>query len=90
MRIRNLAAVVALMFLIPAVILSQSENIDLAMIYKIKQEGLKNSKIEDLAYGLTDLAGPRLTASSGSNRGNMWAKLNKPESHVCGQYRIWL
>jgi hypothetical protein len=58
----------------PALVLSQSENVDLSIIYKIKQEGLKNSGIEDLAYGLTDLVGPRLTASTGNNRGNEWAK----------------
>lgn len=78
MKFRNFA-VVCFMFLIPVVVLSQSESIDLSVIYKIKQEGLKNSKIEDLAYGLTDFTGPRLTASSGSNRGNMWAKMKMEE-----------
>ncbi len=78
MRLQKLAAV-CFIILIPALVLSQSENIDLSIIYKIKQEGLKNSKIEDLAYGLTDFTGPRLTASSGSNRGNMWAKMKMEE-----------
>ncbi len=59
---------------LPLWLMSQNENIDLGMIYKIKQEGLKNSKIEDLAFWLTDFVGPRLTASTGFNRGTEWAK----------------
>ncbi len=54
-----------MLFLLPILLLSQSENVDLAMIYKIKQEGLKNSSIEDLAFWLTDFVGPRLTGSTG-------------------------
>lgn len=68
-----------LLFLLPLWLMSQSENIDLSMIYKIKQEGLKNSKIEDLAFWLTDYVGPRLTASTGNNRGNEWAKKKMEE-----------
>lgn len=64
---------------LPFLVMSQSENVDLSMIYKIKQEGLKNSSIEDLAFGLTDFAGPRLTASSGNSRGNEWAKKKMEE-----------
>lgn len=79
MRIRNLTAAVLIMFLLPAVLLSQSENIDLGMIYKIKQEGLKYSQIEELAFGLTDLTGPRLTGSTGQTRGNEWAKKKMDE-----------
>jgi carboxypeptidase Q len=60
-------------------VLSQSENVDLTMIYKIKQEGLKNSSIEELAFGLTDLTGPRLTCSAGNIRGNEWAKKKMEE-----------
>jgi hypothetical protein len=49
------------------------------MIYKIKQEGLKNSGIEELAFWLTDFVGPRLTGSTGINRGNEWAKKKMEE-----------
>jgi hypothetical protein len=59
--------------------MSQNENVDLSMVYKIKQEGLKNSGIEDLAFWLTDYIGPRLTASTGNNRGNEWAKKKMEE-----------
>jgi carboxypeptidase Q len=79
MKIRKLTAALMLLFLVPIMAMSQSENVDLSMIYKIKQEGLKNSSIEELAFGLTDLTGPRLTASSGNNRGNEWAKKKMEE-----------
>ena len=35
-------------------ILAQSENVDLSMIYKIKQEEAANSKIEELVFWMTD------------------------------------
>ena len=63
----------------PVILLSQTEKVDLSMIYKIKQEGQRNSAIEELAYGLTDFAGPRLTGSTGSTRGNAWAKKKMEE-----------
>ena len=78
MKIRKISPVLFLFAFLPFLAMSQSENVDLTMIYKIKQEGLKNSSIEDLAFGLTDFTGPRLTCSSGNMRGNKWAK-NKME-----------
>ncbi len=68
-----------LFLFLPLWLMSQSENVDLDMIFKIKQEGLKNSKIEDMAFWLTDFVGPRLTASSGFNRGTEWAKKKMEE-----------
>lgn len=67
-----------LMFL-PAWLIAQSENVDLSIIYKIKQEGLKNSSVEDLAFWLTDFIGPRLTASTGFNHADEWAKKKMEE-----------
>ncbi|MDP4223529.1 MAG: M20/M25/M40 family metallo-hydrolase [Bacteroidota bacterium] len=68
-----------LLMFFPAILLPQTEKIDLSMIYKIKQEGMRNSSIEELAYGLTDFSGPRLTGSSGNARGNEWAKKKMEE-----------
>ena len=79
MKIRNFSAALIMMFVLPAALMSQTENIDLSMIYKIKQEGLKYSQIEELAFGLTDLTGPRLTGSTGMTRGNEWAKAKMEE-----------
>jgi len=67
------------MLLMPLWLSAQTEKVDLEMIYKIKQEGTINSKIEDLAFGLTDLTGPRLTGSTGCTRGNEWAKKTMEE-----------
>jgi Zn-dependent M28 family amino/carboxypeptidase len=79
MKIRKITFALFLMFFTPFWLLSQVENVDLTMVYKIKQEGTINSKIEDLAFGLTDLTGPRLTGSTGINRGNEWAKKKMEE-----------
>ena len=44
------------------------EPIDLEAINKIRQEGLENSQIEEIAFMLTDQSGPRLANSPGYNR----------------------
>jgi len=72
------ASLLFLLFL-PLWLPAQSENVDLGMIYKIKQEGLRNSSIEDLAFWLTDFVGPRLTASTGYKHGNELAKTKMEE-----------
>ena len=41
---------------------------------KIKNEGLNNSKVMDIAFHLTDASGPRLTNSPGFFRAANWAK----------------
>jgi carboxypeptidase Q len=79
MKIKKISIPLIMLFLLPTMLLSQVENVDLSMIYKIKQEGLKNSSIEDLAFWLTDFVGPRLTASTGYIRGNEWAKKKMEE-----------
>ena len=79
MKIKKFLPVLFFCSFLPFLAMSQSENVDLTMIYKIKQEGLKNSSIEELAFGLTDFAGPRLTGSTGNNRGNEWAKKKMEE-----------
>lgn len=67
-----------LLTLFPLLLNAQTETVDLSMVYRIKQEAMKNSAIEELVFGLTDLTGSRLTGSSGGARGNEWAK-NKME-----------
>lgn len=57
----------------------QAGQTDLAMAYKIRQEGLKNSDMENLMYIMTDLAGPRLTGSPGNDRGNEIARAKLAE-----------
>jgi carboxypeptidase Q len=79
MKIRKISTTVLFLLFLPLWLMSQSENVDLSMIYKIKQEGLKNSGIEELSFWLTDFVGPRLTGSTGGTRGNEWAKKKMEE-----------
>ncbi len=50
------------------------ENVDLAMMQKIRQEGLQHSKVMDIAFNLTDKSGNRLTNSAGFSRAANYAK----------------
>lgn len=50
-----------------------AQEVDLDAVHRIKQEGLNNSKIEDIAFHLTDASGPRLTNSPGYKRAADWA-----------------
>ena len=49
------------------------ESIDYNALNKIKEEGLKNSKMEEIAFYLTDYSGPRLTNSPGLVTASEWA-----------------
>ena len=69
----------AFLLIVPAFLMSQTEKSDLGMIYKIKQEGIRNSQIEELSFWMTDFVGPRLTGSTGGNRANEWAKKKMEE-----------
>jgi hypothetical protein len=79
MKIKNLYIGLFLFMFIPAFLSAQKENIDLSMVYKIKQEGQRNSAIEDMAFWLNDFIGPRLTGSTGNTKGNEWAKKKMEE-----------
>ena len=58
---------------LPFYALSQ-ENVDQAMMKKIRDEGLKNSKLMEIAFNLTDKSGNRLTNSEGYTRAANYAK----------------
>ena len=49
------------------------EKIDYNAVYKIKNEGLNNSKVEEIAFHLIDESGPRLSNSPGYQRAANWA-----------------
>lgn len=51
-----------------------SAQADDAAIVKIKNEGMKQSKVMDFAFNLTDVSGPRLTNSPGFFKAANWAK----------------
>jgi hypothetical protein len=53
---------------------AQEEKVDMDIVNKIRKEGLENSKVMEIAMYLTDVSGPRLTASPGYMRAATWAK----------------
>jgi carboxypeptidase Q len=53
---------------------AQEEKLDIAMIEKIRKEGLGNSQVMDIAFYLTDVNGPRLQGSQGYLNAANWSK----------------
>ena len=49
------------------------ERLDLAALQRIREEGLNHSRVDSLAQYLTDVIGPRLTASTNLRRAQDWA-----------------
>jgi len=64
---------VALIFSTSLVAWSQ-ESVDLEMVNRIRYEGFRNSKIMEIASGLMDGIGPRLTGSPGAKQANEWTR----------------
>lgn len=79
MKMKRLYTSLFLLAFLPLLLTAQKENLDLTTVYKIKQEGSRGNTLEEMAYGLTDFVGPRLTGSTGANRGNEWAKKKMEE-----------
>jgi hypothetical protein len=65
---------VIVLFCISLGLSAQEEKIDLEMVKKIRQEGLNNSKVMDIAFNLTDVSGPRLQGSPGFMRAANYSK----------------
>ena len=79
MKIKKYYVSLFLALLVPFLLSAQKENLDLGMVYKIKQEGSRGQAIEDIAFGISDLCGPRLTGSTGGANANEWAKKKMEE-----------
>ena len=60
-----------LLLAVPAIVKTH-EPVDLDMVHRIRQEGLRNSQIRDLAFHLTDVIGPRLSGSTGLSNAYTW------------------
>lgn len=60
--------------LVAAVVFAQTETVDTEAVRRIRQEGLQHSKVMDIAFQLTDVSGPRLTASPGFMKAANWAR----------------
>src|SRR5436853_7653595 len=50
------------------------ERVDLEMVSRIRYEGFRNSKVMELASGLMDSIGERLTGSPNMKRANEWTR----------------
>ena len=50
------------------------EPVDLAVMMRIREEGLRHSQVMDTAQYLCDVIGPRLTASPAARRANEWTR----------------
>lgn len=50
----------------------QNTDVDYDAVYRIKDEGLNNSQVMDIAWNLTDRIGPRLTGSEGLKNAYDW------------------
>src|SRR3954452_7561432 len=70
---RSLLFLCVLLLLVPPV-LAQQEKVGLEMVTRIRYEGFRNSKIMELASGLMDGIGPRLTGSPNMKRANEWTR----------------
>lgn len=53
--------------------IAAQEKVDMDAVQKIRKEGLDNSKVMDIAFQITDVAGPRLSNSPGLKRAQDWA-----------------
>jgi carboxypeptidase Q len=65
--------------IIPLLILAsgafaQNENLDSAMMAKIRDEGMNHSQVMEIIFNLTDANGPRLMQSPGYFKAANWAK----------------
>jgi carboxypeptidase Q len=60
--------------LLLALPLHAADDPDLEMQTRIRQEALHNSKVMEIAQGLTDFIGPRLTGSPNMKRANDWTR----------------
>src|SRR5207248_4313637 len=71
---RSIASLVVISFVLVASSAAQDEKVDLEMVSKIRYEGFRNSKIMEIASGLMDGIGQRLTGSPNVKRANEWTR----------------
>ncbi len=71
---RSIARVVLVAFVLVLGAAAQDEKVDLEMVSRIRYEGFRNSKIMEIASGLMDGIGQRLTGSPNVKRANEWTR----------------
>src|SRR5579862_8166739 len=70
--VRLFCSLMLVVFFVPA--LWSQEKVDLEAITRIRYEGFRNSKVMELASGLMDYIGERLTGSPNMKRANEWTR----------------
>src|SRR5262249_2645408 len=65
---------IAFALLLSTLPLFAADSPDLTMQTRIRQEGFRNSKVMEIASGLMDYVGPRLTGSPNMKRANEWTR----------------
>jgi hypothetical protein len=73
MKLLFLKLIIALIMLSCLKTHAQQEVVDTAAFNRIRKAELSSSQIPQIAYYLTDVSGPRLTASPGYQRASRWA-----------------
>ncbi|HEV8577940.1 MAG TPA: M20/M25/M40 family metallo-hydrolase [Thermoanaerobaculia bacterium] len=71
---RKILFIVALALAVPAVPSRAEEPVDLAMMTRIRNEGLHHSEVMATLFHLTDVIGPRLTGSPQLKEANDWTR----------------
>jgi carboxypeptidase Q len=80
-------AVAALVAALPAVAQVAQERVDLAVMQRIRDEGLHHSQLPELAGYLMDVIGPRLTGSPAMRAANDWTA-DKLRSWGCANVTV--
>jgi hypothetical protein len=70
MRIR----IISCLLVLSTGVFAQTENLDLSMMAKIRDEGMNRSQVMEIVFNLTDANGPRLMESPGYFKAANWAK----------------
>jgi len=71
---KSLARLASLLIAMSSVCLWSQEKVDLETMGRIRYEGFRDSKVMELASGLMDSIGERLTASPNMKRANEWTR----------------
>jgi len=74
MKTRIRLCVVIALFLASISFAWSQEKVDLEVVSKIRYEGFRNSKVMEIASGLMDGIGPRLTGSPNMKHANEWTR----------------
>jgi len=71
---KSLARLASLLIAMSSVCLWSQEKVDLETMGRIRYEGFRDSKVMELASGLMDSIGQRLTGSPNMKRANEWTR----------------